>query len=303
MKAIALTGASGFVGSRLAVDLRARGHRVMALQREQLVDPSLNQCLTGVDVLIHLAARAHETRDRGSDFDAAYMSANVELTRLVSQSAARAGVRRFIFLSSAGVLGRSSPQSGFSDQSSPAPYNSYTLSKLRAEELLREKTDVPPEIVILRPPLIYGPGARGNFDRLIKGLASGWPLPIGGLNAPRSMIGLRNMIDLIEVAVSHPNAPDAILLAADCEITSVAEFGHAISRELAKRSRIFRVPAWLLDTSLQLIGKGEDIARLREPFEVYPSEAKLRFEWLPPFSQAEEIRWMVSQYRQEVFAH
>lgn len=294
MAKIALTGSRGFVGSHLGAYLNTRGHSVTEIGKDLLRSTELENSLRGTEILIHLAARAHVLKDEATDPLASFRSANVELTQIVARAAARAAVRRFIFLSSAGVLGRRSPPGGFTDQTPVAPHNPYTRSKLEAEEWLVGSPEAPRELVILRPPLIYGPGARGNFDRLLRAVRSGWPLPISGLDVPRSMLGVRNLNDLIGLAATHPGAPGAVMLVADRETTSVAEFARAISRRLGRRPRMIRLPSWMLNAALRMLGKNEDILRLSEPFELRPTVASARLSWSPPYSQSEELQWTLT---------
>jgi nucleoside-diphosphate-sugar epimerase len=303
MTNIAVTGSRGFVGSHLCADLRARGHCVIEIERQQLNSSELAETLRETEVVVHLAARAHAVTGSKSNLEATLQAANIDLTRSIARGAARAGVRRLIFLSSAGVLGRSSPTGkGFTDQSSHAPFNAYTRSKLEAEEWLRSGSESPPEIVILRAPLIYGPGAPGNFARLLKGVMSGWPLPIGNLDAPRSLVGIRNLVDLINLTVSHAAAADATMLVADREITTFAQFAEEISRQLGLHPRQFSVPKPLLFTILRILGKSDDIARLSEPFVLSPSAAKARLGWTPPHSQSEELNWTISCTRKRRYS-
>jgi nucleoside-diphosphate-sugar epimerase len=298
VSSFAVSGARGFIGTQLTTELRSRGHDVVELGRTELASTELSSVLKGSDVVVHLAGRAHVLTDSGASPNQAFQQSNVELTRVLANAASRAGIGRFVFMSSAGVLGRSSPIGGFTDESVPAPHNAYTESKLEAEMMLRSTSKVPPEVVVLRPPLVYGPGAPGNFARLIRAVASGWPLPIGGMNKPRSMVGIRNLVDLIVVASTCANAAGRTMLVADTEVTTVAELVDSISRQLGNRSRLISLPSWIVTAPLRMLGRSDDVARLTEAFELCPSIAKKCLAWSPPFSLAEELQWTISRMRQ-----
>ena len=214
MNAVAVTGASGFIGREFVRSTRALARTVVPLGRADL-GTDLESRLRGCESVVHLAARAH-VLDSGAAADAAgFERSNVDLTRQVANAALAAGVRRLVFVSSAGVLGRASPPDGFSDYSPVAPHDAYTRSKLAAEDMLQREFARALEVVIVRPPLVYGPHAPGNFARLLGLVRRGWPLPFGALHAPRSMVGLRNLCDVLRVATAHPQAPGLRMLVAD----------------------------------------------------------------------------------------
>src|SRR5579872_3719194 len=197
MSIVAVSGATGFVGHHLCEDLRVRGHEVRCVSRPLLSSGDLKLALAGCQAFVHLAARAHVLRERSADPQAEFAEANVQLTRSAATAALQAKVPRFIFLSSAGVLGATSPPEGFTDASPPRPHDPYSASKLAAEQWLGTALGPSLELAILRPPLIYGAGARGNLMRLLQLALRGWPLPLGALRAPRSLLAVRNLTDLI----------------------------------------------------------------------------------------------------------
>ncbi|MFI4869274.1 MAG: NAD-dependent epimerase/dehydratase family protein [Steroidobacterales bacterium] len=295
MAVIAVSGASGFIGMHLCPDLIARGHQVIAVSRAQLMATDLAASLAGAGVFIHLAGRAHVLRDMAANPEAAFRVANLQLTQTVATAAARAQVQRLVFLSSAGVLGRSSPKGGFTDHSPPAPHDAYTRTKLEAEHWLRSEAQPRMEIVILRPPLVYGWGARGNFARLFRAVQAGWPLPIGALDAPRSMLGIRNLIDLVHVAAVDPRAAGHTMLAADAETTTVAAFARELGAQMGCPPRLMQVPKWLVTLLLRASGRTADVGRLTEPFELCPTVARAALGWSPPFSLAQELAQVVSR--------
>jgi UDP-4-keto-D-FucNAc 4-reductase len=289
MAVIAVSGASGFVGTHLCPDLIARGHQVIAVSRAQLLATDLAASLAGASVFIHLAARAHIVRDEAKDAEAAFRVANLELTQIVAKAATLALVKRLVFLSSAGILGRSSPRGGFTDHSAPAPHDAYTRTKLEAEQWLRTEAQRRMEIVILRPPLVYGWGARGNFARLLRAVETGWPLPIGALDEPRSMLGIGNLVDLLHVVALDPRAAGRTMLAADAETTTVAAFARELARQLGRAPRLMRVPKWFVTLLLRVSGRASDVGRLMAPFELHPTVARAELGWSPPFSLSQEL--------------
>jgi nucleoside-diphosphate-sugar epimerase len=294
MTVIAVSGASGFLGRHLCPALGSFGTNVIEISRVDLSPEKLPGKLGGAETVIHLAARAHVLSDAGRDARAEFWKSNVELTQLIARAAKSAGVRRFIFLSSAGVLGASSPPGGFGDDSIPCPHDSYTASKLEAEELLNAELGAAMQLVILRPPLIYGPGAKGNFTRLLRLALKGWPLPIGSLRAQRSMIGIRNMVDLIRVVASDQRVFRATMLAADHETISISELYRTVSLYAGHRLWLAPAPPALIKYVLGLTGRSSDIVRLINPFVLRQGIAQSQFGWMPPYSLRDELRRTVS---------
>jgi nucleoside-diphosphate-sugar epimerase len=294
MSMIAVSGASGFLGRHLCPELVVRGHRVVEISRADLGAADLHRSLAGADVVIHLAARAHVVKETSPDPREEFWSSNIRLTESVGRAARLAGVQRFVFLSSAGVLGASSPPRGFDDDSAPSPHDAYTESKLRAEAWLHEELGPRMELVILRPPLIYGPGAKGNFMRLLRLALKGWPLPIGSFRAPRSMVGIRNMVDLICVAATDHRVTLATLLVADRETISISQLFGAVSRYAGHRPWLAPIPPVLIRWLFELTDRRSDIVRLTEPFVLRPTRAQSEFGWTPPYLLQDELRRTVS---------
>ncbi len=290
MSTIAVTGARGFIGRHLCAIAASRGHEVRTIGREVFAQP-VPTALQGVDAVVHLAARAHQVHEHASDPESAFRAANVDLTRQVAVLACRAGIRRFVFISSAGVLGRSSPAEGFDDHSPERPHDEYTRSKLQAEDLLRGRFASDMDIAIVRPPLVYGPGAPGNFQRLLQAAASGWPLPVGALVAPRSLIGVRNLCDLIILACTGFLEGEATMLAADAETASVAELVALVAEALGRGPRLINLPLGVLRVVLRLAGREADVARLTEPFVLRGTVARERFGWTPSGTLQNELAW------------
>lgn len=292
MAVIAVTGASGFIGRHFVEHLSRSGHRAVALSRADLARPQAT--LRGVDVVVHAAGRAHVLKETAADPAAAFHEVNVELTDRMLSAAKAAGARRFVLLSSAGVLGNVTDERGVDDDSPPCPYDHYSRSKLAAERLLAGPAGADIETVIVRPPVVYGPGARGNFERILRGVQSGAPLPIGALRMPRSLIGLRNLGDFLVHAAVHPRAPGPAMVVSDAAPLSVRDLALAIGAALHKSPRLVPIPVWMLKLMLSALGKGADIPRLTSPWVVRPTRAIVELGWRPPHSTADELTWAVN---------
>jgi nucleoside-diphosphate-sugar epimerase len=290
---LAVTGAGGFIGRELVRSMRATEFAVVPLGRAELV--ASPECwMAGCDAIVHLAARAHVLQAAAAADSDAFEQSNVELTRRVAEAACSAGVGRLVFVSSAGVLGRRSPPGGFDDNSRPAPHDAYTRSKLVAEEMLLEEFRHRIEVVIVRPPLVYGPDAPGNFGRLVRLVRRGWPLPFGALDAPRSMIGLRNLCDALRRAATAPQAGGLRMLVADRESPSVARLIAEMAAALGRRARLLPVPAAVLRLALGAMGRRQDFERLATPFLLRPTLAPQRLGWHAPHRFEDELRWAIT---------
>jgi nucleoside-diphosphate-sugar epimerase len=310
MTVIAVTGASGFIGRHFCRELADGPCRIVPILRPgsapmrgaSIVDfdepLQASAALRGAHAVLHLAARAHVLDEENQPNVAAYRSANTELTTKVALAAVAAGVQRFVFVSSAGVLGRSSPPAGFDDTSAPHPHDAYTRSKLEAEQWLTEHCAGEIELVVVRPPLVYGPDARGNFGRILRAAALGRPLPVGSLRAPRSIVGVRNLSHFLMVCLMHPNAPGPPMLVAEPETATLADLAEEIARLAGVRSGSFRAPAGLLAAGLRLLGRGADAARLVSPFEIRVSRAQTALGWRPSFERSAEMAWTVRTFLQ-----
>jgi len=255
--------------------------------------PELPTALRGADAVIHLAGRAHRLRDVAADPAREFHEANVGITRAIAQACVSAGVSRFVFVSSAGVLGDRSPTEGFTDTSPAAPHDDYTRSKLAAEQMLAAEFGAHLEVVILRPPMVYGPGAPGNFDRILKAVRTGFPLPLGGLRAPRSLISVRNLCDVMLRAATCNLVEARPMLVSDREVTSVAALAAAIAAAVGRRNRVFAVPPPMLAAALKLAGREADLHRLLEPFVLRGSLACSTLGWSPEFEFASELEWTI----------
>ena len=307
---VAITGATGFVGRALVARLLARGEAVRGAVRGPTptdaqcelvqvgaVDGSTDwrEALAGADSVIHLAARTHSLGERGGGSLADYRSLNVEGTRRLAESAAETGVRRLVFLSSIKVNGERTFERPFTAWDPPAPEDAYGISKWEAEQALAEvsaRTGL--ETVVLRPPLVYGPGVRANFARLIRGVQRGVPLPLGAVNNRRSLVGLDNLLDLLLRCVEHPAAAGQTFLVSDGEDLSTPELIRRLARAMERRARLFPLPLAVLRMAGQLTGRSAEMSRLLTSLQVDIEHTRDTLDWSPPVSVDEGLKRAVA---------
>ena len=304
---VLVTGANGFVGSQLVAHLRANSrHLVRGAVRSASQDKNTDcfavgaidsqtdwsEALTGQDVVIHAAARVHVMQDEASDPLSAFREVNVAGTENLARQAAQSGVRRFIFLSSIKVNGEHTPLGvPFSADDRPAPKDAYGTSKLEAEDALKQVSkETGMEIVIVRPPLVYGPGVKGNFASMVKLVAKGWPLPLGATKNRRSFVALDNLIDLIVTCIDHPAAASQSFLVSDGEDLSTSELFRRVAEALNKPSRLVPVPVVLLEIGACLLGKKAIAERLLGSLEIDLSKTTTVLGWKPPISVSEGLK-------------
>lgn len=302
---VMVTGATGFVGSVLVSRLAATPScEVRAVCRtppsaptagiEWVVGPELGPdadwrpLLVGVDVVVHLAARVHVMNAAGPAAAQQFSRTNVEGTRRLALQATDAGVRRFVFLSSVKVNGE---QGRFNEESPAAPADPYAESKSEGERVLRELARrAPLEVVILRPPLVYGPGVKANFRSLLHAVRRGIPLPLGGIANSRSLVSVDNLVDLIVVCLDHPAAASETFLVSDGEDLSTPALVRRLAAAAGCRARLVPVPRWGLRLAGALSGQTPAIERLTGSLEVDISKARRVLGWQPPFSVDEGLR-------------
>ena len=308
MTTVVVTGASGFIGRHVVSLLSERGMTVRGTTRSgrhhglAQVDyhdaRALAGVLDGADTVIHVAGVAHLTSRSVADPARAFHDGNVDIAVNVAKASKDTDVRRFILLSSAGVLGLRSPPGGLRDTSPAMPYDAYTESKFEAEQRVSDTLAHQCALTIVRPPMVYGPGAPGSYRRLCNWIERGLPLPIGRLNSRRSFIGIRNLCDLlltITNAIGGGAGEPTTLLAADHEPISVATFAQAIAAVRQRRALLVPVPDWLLRPALQCAGFQDEYRRLALPFELTPSRTQTLYGWSPPLSTTEELTWAFAQ--------
>lgn len=307
-----VTGAGGFIGSAVVAEAARHGWNVIAgLRREAALPPGVNRWIipdlgaegsriglpAGLDVVIHCAARAHQTRDLDLDPLGRFRAVNRDGTLRLAEAAAGAGVRRFIFLSSIGVLGeRTGAGAPFTAMSVRAPASDYARAKGEAEDGLRALAEAcPMEIVIIRPPLVCGAGAPGNFDRLLQLVASGIPLPFSGVENRRTFAVRADLVDLILTATDHPGAPGAPLLAGDPSTISTPDLLQRLARHLHRPARLFRLPGLTAVAWLPLVGG--PLRKLTDSLEVDVSDTMARLDWSPRVGLDEGLAEMARAWR------
>ncbi len=301
-----LTGATGFLGSRLATDLQSKpGVNLTAAVRRRIEMPAAHivevqgldantdwsTALTNQQVVIHAAARAHIMKDEVADPLAEYRRVNVDGTLNLARQAAAEGVKRFIFISSIKVNGEQTPLGQpFTADDTPAPEDAYGISKREAEQGLHQlAADTGMEVVIIRPPLVYGPGVKGNFASMIKLVAKGLPLPLGAIHNQRSLVAVGNLVDLIITCIDHPAAANQVFLAGDGQDLSTTELLRGVAQAMGKPSRLIPVPASILMFAATLLGKKAVAQRLLGSLQVDISKARNLLGWEPPISVEEGL--------------
>ncbi|OMH30900.1 SDR family oxidoreductase [Motiliproteus sp. MSK22-1] len=254
--------------------------------------------LTGIEVIIHTAARVHVMNDSVFSPLDEFRRVNVEGTLNLARQAAASDVKRFIFISSVKVNGEStSPSRPFTEQDIPLPVDPYGISKLEAEEGLRSLAkETGMEVVIIRPPLVYGPGVKANFKRMMQWVDSGIPLPLGAIRNKRSLVALDNLIDFIITCIEHPDAADQTFLVGDGEDLSTTALLHRVGRALDKPAHLIPVPPKILNFGLSLIGKQAISKRLCESLQVDISKAREVLNWEPPVSIDTALRMTAEYY-------
>jgi len=296
---ILVTGANGFVGRALVARLLADGARVRAAVRrtgipfdapvEEVVvgtiGPSTDwrPALGGVDVVVHCAARVHQLRDGSADPLAEFRVVNRDGTSRLAQQAAEAGVRRFILLSSIGVNGAETFDVPFRASDAPRPHSPYAVSKLEAETALRRiAADTGLGAVVIRPPLVYGPDAPGNFATLLRALHRGLPMPFGAIDNRRSFVAIDNLVDLIATTARSDAAAGATFLVSDGEDLSTTELLRRIAAALGRPARLVSVPPSWLRSAANLLGRRQLGQRLCGSLQIDISPTKLALGWTPP---------------------
>jgi UDP-glucose 4-epimerase len=316
MNSIFLTGASGFIGQALAARLASDGHRLRLAARSPLpyrippgsdafyftgldAQTDWSEALAGIDVVVHCAARVHVMAETAADPLAAFRRSNVDAAVRLARHAARAGVGRFVFISTAKVHGEQSlPGHPFTVDTPPAPVGPYAISKLEAERALFALTaSSPMQVVAIRPPLVYGPGVRANFLRLMYWLDRGLPLPLSTTGNRRSLIALDNLVDLIARTIQHPAAANHILLASDGEDLSTAELLVRLGAAMGRKPRLLPVPRWLLRASAGLLGRYAEARRLNTSFQLDISHTRHLLDWTPPVSVDAALASTIEHFR------
>lgn len=308
---VLVTGANGFVGRALRAELQKRALSFATAVRQKQTGTEYEEheigALTGntnwenalfdCDTVIHLAARVHVMRDDAQDPLAAFRAVNVDASLNLARQAISAGVKRFVFVSSVKVNGEKTTEHPFTAFDIPAPEDPYGQSKWEAEiELKRLAQASGLELVIVRPPLVYGPGVRANFLRLMQLVKMGLPLPLGAINNRRSMVAVDNLCDLLVLCARHPAAAGQTFMVSDDHDVSVSELLHMLAQAMQKRSLLLPVPATLLAGIATLMGKSEVANRLLDSLQVDINHTKTTLQWQPPLSMDLALKNTVAAY-------
>ncbi len=330
MTTVLVTGANGFVGrgvvdalSKSGFGVRAAvrcGGRALSLAGYEVAigdigsDTSWEEALIGVNRVVHLAARVHVMHDSVTDPLAEFRKVNVFGTERLAREAARAGVRRLIYVSSIKVNGEQAPGPyssqiastqippsppllkggtlrAFSEGDEPNPQDPYGVSKWEAEQALhRVAQETGLEVVIVRPPLVYGPGVGANFLRLLRFVHKGVPLPFGAIKNQRSLVYVGNLVDAIITCLEHPAAAGQTYLVSDGEDVSTPELIRRIATSLGRPARLLPVPPALLRVAGQLTGKSAEVERLLDSLVIDSSKIRRELGWHPPYSMDQGLK-------------
>jgi len=315
MTKVLITGVNGFVGKTLSDELVIKGFNVNGTVRSVMsvdfpgaitkfvikdIDSKTDwqNALESVDVVIHLAARVHVMKDTAIDALSEFRRVNVEGTLNLARQAVEAGVQRFIFISSIKVNGEGSILGQpYTPEDQPAPVDPYGISKREAEDGLRQlASETGMEVVIIRPPLVYGPGVKANFQSMMHWLDKGIPLPLGAIHNRRSLVSLDNLIDLIVTCIHHPAAANQIFIAGDGEDLSTTELLQRMAAGLGKKAWLIPVPSFILEWGARLVGKQAITQKLCGSLQVDISKARDLLDWKPPVSVDEALRKTAQYY-------
>lgn len=313
---ILVTGTNGFVGLPLSQHLLTAGHQVVGTARYH--DPLIvanskidlkaigdidkftdwQDCLSGVECVVHLANRAHVMDEQSNNPLAMYRKVNTEGTLNLARQAVASGIKRFIFISSIKVNGELTlPGEALTPNDQNIPIDSYGLSKYEAElglNLLAEQTGL--ELVVIRPPLIYGPGVRANFLKMMQWVERGIPLPLGSIQNQRSMLGIDNLIDFIDLCLTHPDAIGQTFLVSDDHDISTTELLKAIASGMHRPLRLLSIPQCFIEKLLILLGQRHISERLCGSLQLDISLAKKRLSWRPPHTFKDQLSKTVLDY-------
>ena len=303
---ILITGQSGFVGRVLFKELQNRGYTVRgtnrtASHRHVMRDivavgdvgssTDWSEALQETDVIIHLANRAHVLDESSRDPLSLFREINVEGSIQLAKQAAAIGVKRFIFVSSIKVNGERTDEYPFTPEDQPNPQNPYAVSKTEAEMALRRVAQVSSmEVVIIRPPLVIGSGAKGNFQRLTGLVRSGIPLPIGSINNRRSIVSLGNLVDFLIHCIANTQAANQTFLVSDGVDLSTPDLIRMVASSMKQSVRLFPFPVSLLKMVAKIVGQQGTANRLCGSLQLNMEKNRRLLNWTPPYSLQQGIR-------------
>ncbi len=308
-----VTGANGFVGQVLCRDLIERGYAVRGAVRQEaaVLPPGMEKivvgpidgntdwsdALQGIDIVFHLAARVHVMREKSADPLAEFRKVNFEGTERLAKSAAAAGARRLVYVSSIKVNGENTRNKPFSEKDEPNPQDPYGVSKREAEAALQRISDETGlEVVVVRPPLVYGPGVGGNFARMLSWIRKGIPLPLGSVKNRRSMIYVENLADALIRCATHPEAANETFLVSDTETVSTPELIRILSEKMGVAPRTPPFPLPLLRLLGKFAGKSAEMERLTESLEIDSGKIRSKLGWNPPHALSEGMAQTATWY-------
>ena len=313
---ILVTGGSGFVGSALLKQLLNDGCELRASARSSLStelkgvqyhlirdmtgSTDWYTALNGVQAVVHCAARVHVMKDNATDPLQAYREVNVHGTLNLARQAAHTGVRRFVFVSSIKVNGEAiQPGQPFTADDVPAPSDPYGVSKLEAEQGLRDiEVQTGMEVVIVRPPLVYGPGVKANFATMMRWVDLGIPLPLGAIHNARSVVALDNLVDLLMTCLKHPAASGQTFLVSDGEDVSTTELLRRTAQAMGKKAFLLPVPAFVLEWGAAMLGKRDVAQRLCGSLQVDMDKTRRLLGWTPPLTLDQGLKKVVEGIKQ-----
>lgn len=317
MTRVLVTGATGFVGQMICDFLSNAGYVVRAaLRGARPVPASVSEvtivgdislttdwanALAGVDLVLHAAARAHVLKDT-SDNSNLYLATNARATSQLAAASAQAGVRRFVYLSSVKVNGEETLGSAYTAADTPNPQDMYGESKWFGEQHLRSIADrADMEYAIARAPLVYGPGVRANFLRLMRWVDKGWPLPLGAIRNKRSLVNIWNLCDLLTNLLTHPRAPGHVWMVSDGEDISAPELITKLAHAMGRPVRLVSMPISLLEIGGRMLGESAAVGRLCGSLQVDIGCARNELNWNPPVSVdeglARTVRWYLEDQK------
>lgn len=314
MHSVLITGASGFVGKPLCLQMIRQGYSVRAAIRSSTLPienvevvpvgtisatTDWSVALATIDTVIHLAARVHVMNDYALDPLDEFRKVNVDGTLNLARQAATAGVKRFIFISSVKVNGeRTEIGEPFTEVNQPNPQDAYGISKLEAEQgLLKIAQETGMKVVIVRPPLVYGAGVKGNFAQMIKVLASGIPLPFASVKNLRSYVYVENLVDALILCATHPKAAGQTYFVSDGEDISTPDLLHKLSSAMGQHVRLLPCSPIFMRLAGRLFGMSDKVERLLGSLQVDSTKIRRELGWQPPFTLDQGLRVTVIEKR------
>lgn len=307
---VVVVGGAGFIGRALCARLAARGEAVVTVLRRPAAsapgvatrvmgtldaDSDWGPVLDGARAVVHLASRAHAPLAPGEG--EGWIEAEAARARHLAAEAARAGIERLVLLSSIKVHGEATGERPFDAAMPPAPGDPYGVAKWRVEQAMRTAAAGGPGLVVLRPPLVYGPGVKANFRALLRLADRAVPLPLASIDNRRALVFLENLLDLVDAALTHPAAPGRTFLLRDDDEVSTPELVRRIARQLDRPARLLPCPPGLLHGAARLLGRGAAADRLLGSLQVDDGATRATLGWRPRYSLDQGLAATCRWYR------